>query len=68
MTHLWHELRVPFLKTSEVMGQPNATSESNVDLLVLVLFYILPCYGATAQIAPWPPLLRFLNHTQLYTR
>jgi hypothetical protein len=27
----------------------------------------LPSYGATAQIGPWPPLLRLLNHSQLYT-
>jgi hypothetical protein len=25
----------------------------------------LPSYGTTAQIGPWPPLLRFPNHTQL---
>jgi hypothetical protein len=28
----------------------------------------LPSYNATAQIGPLPPLLRFLNHTQLDIR
>jgi hypothetical protein len=27
-----------------------------------------PSNGSTAQIGPWPPLLRFLNHAQLDTR
>jgi hypothetical protein len=29
---------------------------------------IHPSNGSTAQIRPWPPPLRFLNHTQLDTR
>jgi hypothetical protein len=33
-----------------------------------ILYFLLPSYGATAQIGPWPALLRFLNHTQLDTR
>jgi hypothetical protein len=33
-----------------------------------ILYFLLPSYGATAQIGPWPPLLRFLNHTQLDMR
>jgi hypothetical protein len=28
---------------------------------------IHPSNGATAQIGPWPPPLRFLNHTELDT-
>jgi hypothetical protein len=28
----------------------------------------LPSYGATGQIGPWPPLLRFLNHTIRHRR
>jgi hypothetical protein len=35
---------------------------------ILRLPSFLPFYGATAQIGPWPPPLRFLNHTQLDTR
>jgi hypothetical protein len=29
---------------------------------------IHPSKGSTAKIGPWPPPLRFLNHTELYTR
>jgi hypothetical protein len=32
-----------------------------------ILLSFLPYYGATAQIGPWPPLLRFLNHTIRHT-
>jgi hypothetical protein len=27
----------------------------------------LPSYGSTAQLGPWSPPLRFLNHTELDT-
>jgi hypothetical protein len=29
---------------------------------------IHPSKGSTAQIGPWPPPLKFLNHTELDTR
>jgi hypothetical protein len=42
--------------------------EESGRLFYYSFIYILPSYGATAQITSWPPLLRFLNHTQLDTR
>jgi hypothetical protein len=35
--------------------------------LVLLLTF-RPSNGSTARIGPWPPPLRFLNHTELDTR
>jgi hypothetical protein len=32
-------------------------------VLRIHISFLLPSYGATAQIRPWPPLLRFLYHT-----
>jgi hypothetical protein len=34
----------------------------------MACFVMCPSNGATAQIKPWPPPLRFLNHTQNQTR
>jgi hypothetical protein len=31
-------------------------------------FEAYPSNGSTAQVGPWPPPLRFLNHTELDTR
>jgi hypothetical protein len=45
----------------------------NGQVVLPVLLYsihpsIRPSDGSTAQIGPWPPPLRFLNHTELDTR
>jgi hypothetical protein len=41
-------------------------SSCEICLHEVVIFH--PSYGSTAQRGPWPPPLRFLNHTELDAR
>jgi hypothetical protein len=41
--------------------------ETYLEKCLLVKVNIHPSNGYTAQIVPWPPPLRFLNHTKLDT-
>jgi hypothetical protein len=37
-------------------------------LLLLPLLLLHPYCASTAQIGPWPPPLKFLNHSEFYTK
>jgi hypothetical protein len=53
---------------TQVVSIETTTNGTNYTFHTLMIQPSFSSYGATAEIGSWPPLLTFLNHTQLDTR